>query len=107
MKIFLKIFWTELVFNGIENIKILWAGWGLNRVETATHTESGWGERRWHGISRLGRRMAAGKRAKPLGMAGMECPDKGRRGGGHGADALGTVAFYGVNGRFGRDGLFG
>lgn len=28
-------------------------------------------------------------------------------GGGHGADALGTVAFYGVNGRFGRDGLFG
>lgn len=38
---------------------------------------------------------------------GMECPGKGRRGGGHGADALGTVAFYGVNGRFGRDGLFG
>ena len=95
MKIFLKIFWTELVFNGIENIKILWAGWGLNRVETATHTESGRGERRWHGISRLGRRMAAGKGAKPLGMAGMECPDKGRRGGGTGLTPWARWLFMG------------
>lgn len=71
MKIFLKIFWTELVFNGIENIKILWAGWGLNRVETATHTESGRGERRWHGISRLGRRQAAGNGTKLRGWRAL------------------------------------
>lgn len=54
MKIFLKIFWTELVFNGIENIKILWAGWGLNRGETATHTESGRGSRPVQGLVLIG-----------------------------------------------------
>ena len=89
-EIFLKVFWKELRVRGMGNVKILWAGWGewcewagwgLNCGETANSHWNGAGLKALARGRPLGAEVGGWERDDGEGMAGMECPENGRRGG--------------------------
>lgn len=79
-------------------------GWNLSRLNRDTHWNGSGAEATDTGQP-VGAEASGWERDEAAGMAGIKCPGNGRRGE-TGLTPRARWLFYGMNGRFGRNGLF-